>query len=112
VYSNFDNVSISVSAISKRYKMITLHGTLELLIYKWFLLSEIFKVVKFNSLLVVANWRNKAGKSKVRRDVITQIRLLRRCSFIGYENLRVGLVNETVKVMMVSDLFLIFVKTG
>ena len=92
--------------------MVTLHGTLELLIHKWFLLLEIFKVAKFNSLLVAANWRNKAGKSKGKKDIITQTRLLWRCSFIGYESLRVGLVNEEQKVMMVSDLFMIFVNTG
>ena len=91
--------------------MVTLHGTLELLMYKWFLLLEILRVVKFSSLLVVANWRNKAAKFKVRREVITQARLLQRRSFIGYENLRVGLVSEDGKVMMVSDSFMIFVKT-
>ena len=91
--------------------MVTLHGTLELLMYKWFLLLEILRVVKFSSLLVVANWRNKAAKFKVRREVITQARLLQRRSFIGYENLPVGLVNEEGKVMMVSDSFMIFVKT-
>jgi len=92
--------------------MVALHGTLELLMYKWFLLLEKLRVVKFSSLLVVANWRNKAAKFKVRREVITQARLIQRRSFIGYENLRVGLVNEEGKVMMVSDSFMIFVKTG
>ena len=58
------------------------------------------------------NWRNKVGKSKLRRDVITQMRPLRRCSVIGYENLCVGLGNEEGRVVVVSDLFMIFVKTG
>jgi len=73
--------------------MVPLHGTLELLLDKWFLLSEIFRVARFNNLLVTANWRNKARKSKVRRDLITQTKLLRRCPFIGHENLCMDLVN-------------------
>jgi len=44
---SFEDISISASAMSKRYKMVTLHGTLELIIYKQFLLSEIFRVAKF-----------------------------------------------------------------
>jgi len=56
----------------KRYKMMTLDRTLELLIYKWFLFLEILRVAKFNRLLIMANWRNKAEKFKVRRNEITQ----------------------------------------
>ena len=42
----FDNVSILVSAMKKRYKRVTMDWTLELLIYKGFLLSEAFRATK------------------------------------------------------------------
>ena len=54
----------------KRYKMVTLDRNLELLIYKGFLFSKIFRVAKFDSSLVFVNWSNKGRKSKVRRDAI------------------------------------------
>jgi len=45
---------------------------LELIIYKWFLLSEIFRVAKPNNSLISANGNNKGGISEVRRNVIME----------------------------------------
>jgi len=52
--------------------MVILDQTLDVLIYKGFLYSEIFRVARFNSSLVYVNWSNKGRKSKVKRDVIME----------------------------------------
>jgi len=89
--------------------MVTLDRTLDSLIYKGFLFLEIFRVAKCISLFIAANWKNKVGKSKVRRDEITQMKFYKVVSLLVMKNLHVSLVIKEERVIMVPDLFMIIV---
>jgi len=85
VYLTFKSISMSIPTKQKRYKIVTQDQAVELLIYITFRFLMVFKFTTFNRLLVFADWSDKDGKSKVRRNVLRKRKLLQRHFFIGYK---------------------------
>ena len=113
VYTNFDDVSISVCATNKKVQDVDSRSNFRVTHLRRIFLSpffsEIFRVAKFSNLLASINWSNKGIKSEVRKDEIMETKLMQRCVVIMYEKLACGL--KKGRDMMDSNLFMIRMKT-